>query len=274
VDDSLLLAGEFLLRTRLSPKALRLYEDSGLIRPADVDPRTGYRRYAPEQVGRARLIGLLRRAGMPLARVRDVVDLAPGARRAALEGWWASVESDVRERRELVRALSRPTEEEVPVHDVTLRPVEAADLLTAERRLTVDRLPAFIADAAARIEAHLAGCGATATGPLRVIYHGMVTEDGDGPVEVAVPFTGTVPAVDDLRVRRQAAGSEACTALSRRDAEFPHVLAAYDAVGRWIDDEGLRRAGSPAEVYLTSREAAGTAPDAVHLEVVWPVGPA
>ena len=267
MDAPLLLAGEFLLRTRLSPKALRLYEDQGLIRPADVDPRTGYRRYAPEQVERARLIGLLRRAGMPLARVRNVVDLAPGARRAALEGWWASVESDVRERRELVRALSRPTEE-IPVHDITLRPVADADLLTAERRLTVDRLPAFIADAAARIEAHLAGCGATATGPLRVIYHGMVTEDGDGPVEVAVPFAGSVTAVDDLRVRRQAAGSEACTALSRREAEFPHILAAYDAVGRWIDDGGLRRAGSPAEVYPTSRDVD---PDAVHLEVVWPV---
>ncbi len=85
--DGLLLAGEFMLRTRLSPKALRLYEDQGLIRPADVDPRTGYRRYAPAQVDRARLIGLLRRAGMPLTRVREVVDLDPGARRAALERW-------------------------------------------------------------------------------------------------------------------------------------------------------------------------------------------
>ncbi len=74
--------GEFLLRTRLSPKALRLYEDQGLIRPDRVDPHSGYRWYDPAQVGRARTIGLLRRAGMPLARVRQVVDLAPGARRA------------------------------------------------------------------------------------------------------------------------------------------------------------------------------------------------
>ncbi len=271
MDASLLRVGEFLLRTRLSPKALRLYEDQGLIRPDRVDPHSGYRWYAAGQVERARTIGLLRRAGMPLARVREVVDLAPGARRAAVDGWWGSVEADVRERRELVRALSRPTEEEIPVHTVALRPVPAADLLTAERRLTVDRLPGFISDAADRLSAHLAACGAAPAGPLRVIYHGMVTEDGDGPVEVAVPFTGTVPAVDDLRVRRQAAGTEAVTALTRRQADFPEILAAYDAVGRWIDDEGLHRAGSPAEVYLTAREDADAEPDAVHLEVVWPV---
>lgn len=157
------------------------------------------------------------------------------------------------------------------MHEVTLRPVPDADLLTVERRLTVDRLPGFIADAADRIRDHLDGCGAAPAGALRVIYHGMVTEDGDGPVEVAVPFTGSVPPVDDLRVRRQAAGTEAVTALTRSQAAFPQILSAYDAVGRWMDDGGLRRAGSPAEVYLTSREVADADPEAVHVEVVWPV---
>jgi DNA-binding transcriptional MerR regulator len=268
MDPSLLRVGEFLRRTRLSPKALRLYEAAGLITPAGVDPFSGYRRYAADQVQRARLIGLLRRAGMPLARVAGVVDLEPGARRAAVEGWWASVEADVRERRALLEILNRSAEEEHTVHDIALRPVPEGDLLTAEKRLTVEALPGFIADAAARITGHLEASGATAAGPLRVIYHGMVTEDSDGPVEVAVPFTGRVAAVDDLRVRRQAGGNEAWTALTRAQSDFPQILGAYDALGRWIDDSGMCRAGSPAEVYLTPREVA---PDQVHLEVVWPV---
>ena len=154
------------------------------------------------------------------------------------------------------------------MHDIALRPVPDQDLLTAERRLTVEDLSAFIADAASRITGHLAASGASAAGPLRVIYHGMVTEDSDGPVEVAVPFTGSVAAVDDLRVRRQAGGTEAWTALTRRQADFPQILGAYDALGGWIDDSGMGRAGSPAEVYLTPREVAA---DEMHLEVVWPV---
>ena len=157
------------------------------------------------------------------------------------------------------------------MHDIALRTVPGKDLLTTERRQTVEGLSDFIGEAVDRITAHLETSGASVAAPMRVIYHGMVTEDSDGPVEVAVPFTGSVAAVDDLRVRRQGAGTEACTALSRREADFPQILGAYDALGRFIDDSGLERAGSPAEVYLTLRAEADAEPDRVHLEVVWPV---
>ena len=46
----LLTIGAFAKASRLSPKALRLYDELGLLTPARVDPDTGYRRYAPEQL--------------------------------------------------------------------------------------------------------------------------------------------------------------------------------------------------------------------------------
>ena len=270
VSGDLLRPGEFLRRTRLSAKALRLYAEQGLLVPDAVDPWTGHRGYAAAQVGRARLIAALRRAGMPLARVRDVVDLEPGARRAAVGRWWAGVEEDLRRRRDLVTALTAETEED-DVHEVTLREVAGQTVLTAERRLTVDELDGFVTGAGEEIDAHLARCGARPAGPLRVVHHGMVTEDGDGPVEVVRPFTGPVEPAGDLRIRLQHAGREAVTCLSRREAEFPGILRAY-AVGAWVDAQGLQRAGSPAEVYLSARDAD---PDEPHVEVAWPVsGPA
>ena len=39
--------GEFARRSRLSPKALRLYDRLGLLSPAWIDPDSGYRWYAP-----------------------------------------------------------------------------------------------------------------------------------------------------------------------------------------------------------------------------------
>ena len=244
VSGDLLRPGEFLRRTRLSAKALRLYAEQGLLPPDVVDPSSGHRGYAAGQVERARLIAALRRAGMPLARVRDVVDLDPPQRRAAVARWWAGVEDDVRRRRVLV------------------------DALTAERRLTVDELDGFITAASGEIAASLARSGAAPAGPLRVVYHGMVTEDGDGPVEVVQPFTGRVEPAGDLRIRLQQAGREAVTCLSRGQAEFPGILGAYDAVGAWVDARGLERAGSPAEVYLSDRDVDPATP---HVEVAWPV---
>ena len=57
----------------LSVSALRFYDGAGVLEPADVDPRTGYRYYAPGQVAVARLVAVLRRAGMPLAGIRRVL---------------------------------------------------------------------------------------------------------------------------------------------------------------------------------------------------------
>ncbi|MGY1669668.1 MerR family transcriptional regulator [Geodermatophilus sp. SYSU D00710] len=269
MSGDLLRSGEFLRRTRLSAKALRLYAEQGLLVPDAVDPWTGYRGYAAAQVDRARLIAALRRAGMPLARVREVVDLDPAARRAAVARWWDGVEEDLRRRRTWVGALTvEPDEEEDDVTEVSLREVAEQTVLTAEQRLTVDELEDFITGASEEIDAHLARSGAVPAGPLRVVYHGMVTEDGDGPVEVVRPFTGRVEPAGELRIRLQRAGREAVTCLSRRQAEFPGILRAYDAVGAWVDARGLERAGSPAEVYLSDRDVA---PDEPHVEVAWPV---
>jgi protein phosphatase len=74
----LLTIGTFAKASRLSPKALRLYDELGLLPPARVDPVTGYRLYAPEQLDQARLVAWLRRLGMPLARIQHVCTLEAG----------------------------------------------------------------------------------------------------------------------------------------------------------------------------------------------------
>jgi DNA-binding transcriptional MerR regulator len=66
--------GRFARLTGLTVKALRHYDELGLLRPAAVDPETGYRTYAPEQVGRAETIRLLRRLEVPLEQIAELLD--------------------------------------------------------------------------------------------------------------------------------------------------------------------------------------------------------
>ena len=63
---------EFSAATGLSVKALRLYDERGLLVPARVDRATGYRRYAEDQIATAGRIALLRSppAGIGGAGVR------------------------------------------------------------------------------------------------------------------------------------------------------------------------------------------------------------
>lgn len=69
--------GDFARRSGLTPSALRFYADSGLLRPAEVDPASGYRYYSPAQVTRAIALRRLRETAMPLSTVAKVLDAGP-----------------------------------------------------------------------------------------------------------------------------------------------------------------------------------------------------
>ncbi|MDT7725213.1 MAG: family protein phosphatase [Actinomycetota bacterium] len=97
--------GEFAHASGLTPKALRLYDELGLLLPAGVDPRSGYRSYDRSQLGRARLVAWLRGLGMPLARIRVVCDLPPLAAAAEVTSYWRQVEADTAARKELAAFL-------------------------------------------------------------------------------------------------------------------------------------------------------------------------
>jgi PPM family protein phosphatase len=105
VDTTMLTIGAFAKACRLSPKALRLYDELELLRPARVDPHTGYRYYAVAQLERARLVAWLRRLGMPLARIREVCALEPGAAAREIRAYWARVEAETAVRRDLAAFL-------------------------------------------------------------------------------------------------------------------------------------------------------------------------
>ncbi|AGZ44984.1 regulatory protein [Actinoplanes friuliensis DSM 7358] len=105
MGGELLTIGAFARAARLSPKALRLYDNLGLLRPAAVDVDSGYRYYAPAQLGRARLVAWLRRIGMPLARIQEVCDLPGPAAAAAITAHLAEAEAELADRKRLAGFL-------------------------------------------------------------------------------------------------------------------------------------------------------------------------
>ena len=70
----LMSIGRFARLTGLTVKALRHYDDVGLLRPSSVDPESGYRLYSPDQVRRAEAIQRLRRLELPLDDVLTLLD--------------------------------------------------------------------------------------------------------------------------------------------------------------------------------------------------------
>src|SRR6266581_3885357 len=115
--------GEFSRRSQLSIKALRLYDRLGLLRPAVVDGRNGYRGYDEDQLFTARLIVLLRSLDMPLQEVGRVVAAAGQEAADLIESYWASQERRFAAQRQIAATLrpgvvsSGPPSPELTVHE-------------------------------------------------------------------------------------------------------------------------------------------------------------
>jgi DNA-binding transcriptional MerR regulator len=242
--------GEFSRRSQLSIKALRLYERLGLLRPATVDERNGYRRYHESQLLTARLIVLLRRLDMPLPEVARVVSASGPKAAQIIDAYWASAERRFVAQRQILAAL-RPgvaTSEmhvaELPVFE---RHVAEQTVLTEQQHAYLGEL-AWTREATARLAAHAARCGGLA-GEHFVIFHGLVSADSDGPVEVCVPVGHPPQDPAELAYRVEPAHREAFIQVTKAHFEIPAILSVYDQLERWVAAPGRAQAGSPREVY-------------------------
>nr|WP_203986594.1 MerR family DNA-binding transcriptional regulator [Virgisporangium aurantiacum] len=109
----MLTIGELARASGLSASALRFYDRSGVLRPAYVDPDTGYRWYLAGQVRPARVVATLRRVAMPLAEIGRVLSGPPAEATALIDGHLRRLETGLADaQRELsrVRVLIDPRE--------------------------------------------------------------------------------------------------------------------------------------------------------------------
>ncbi|MDX3455733.1 MerR family transcriptional regulator [Streptomyces sp. ME02-8801-2C] len=252
-DDELLSIGAFAARARLSPKALRLYDRLGLLAPAHVDATSGYRYYRPAQTERARLVALLRQLARTLA---DFLRGRLSGRSSEMDG--------------LDELYGRFVVETV---DVPERVV-----LTETRHTLADELPAWIGASLGRLEAGARECGGVSAAPF-VVYHSEVSMESDGPAESCVPVADEAAArawvaahgrARSTAVRVEPARRLAYTRIVKAQVAHPQIIAAFEAVERWMAGQGIEPVGPCREVYFADWDAAG--PDDAVCDVAFPVG--
>lgn len=268
----LLTIGAFAARARLSPKALRLYDRLGLLRPATVDEVSGYRYYRAGQIERARTVALLRQLDMPLAVIAEVVAAAErdgGAAADRVGAYWAGVEARFAQQRTLAGflrgRLSGRGCEMYGKFTVETVDVPAQVVLTEKRHTLADELPAWIGASMGRLEAAARECGGVTGAPF-VVYHSEVSTESDGPAETCVPVADEAAArawaaehgrAWETAVRVEPAGRLAYTRITKAQVAHPQILAAFEAVEAWMKERGLEYGGPCREIYFADWEASG-----------------
>lgn len=239
--------GEFSRLTWLSPKALRLYERRELLLPDLVDEYTGYRYYRPSQAERARTIALLRRVGMPLEQIGAVLAATGDQRRALLEAYRVEITRTHERAVALLDSLAGGLpDQQQPTSLPTVRSRVARPWAFASRRLrtTAADLPAHIERTAAAL-VQRGGANVDRTQPLVVVYHGEVSWESDGPIEVRVPVLD-----EDAADGVEPEGAELVVDVPFGEVQFPTILRSFDAVRDAAARGAHRPSGSPREIYL------------------------
>jgi DNA-binding transcriptional MerR regulator len=275
VSDSLLLIGDFAALSGLSPKALRHYDELGLLAPVRVDPATGYRWYAASQFDRARLVALLRHLKMPLAQIAVVLDLAPAASIEFVRQYWADVETDIAQRRATLDYLCTLLSGGIMStdHTVIIRTIPERVLLSATRHVHLAAAGAVLGEALGRMRQ--AGPGLTGIeGCPFTIYYGAVTDDSDGPVEIARPMAdhgqaeqGAAALGEGVSVRVESAHDEAFVRLAMAESNWPAQLPALTAIESHLQAIGRSAAGAPRAVMIADWRTAGPNDPACDLAV-------
>ena len=134
--DDLLTIGRFARLAGLSVGALRHYDELDLLRPAQVDPESGYRLYRRDQLELARTIVRLRDLEVPLDAIRQhVATDDPASRRRLLRDHRDRVEARTHRLQRVLHQLNQMTLE-VPEPMTTTLPTELDP--ATERALAAD----------------------------------------------------------------------------------------------------------------------------------------
>jgi DNA-binding transcriptional MerR regulator len=260
-EQQLLAIGEFARNARLSQKALRIYDANGLLKPRETDASSGYRRYAAEQLFTARLIALLRGAELSLAAIGSVLSEQSSsgseAACARLELIFSELNREHDARRLVIRHVQSILRgESDPMFEIHTRQVPARRLMSIQRRLRGHETDAFVKEAKAAFRAHLGDL--EPVGPFSLIFHGPVNDQADGPLEAVLGVPAETEPTDLIGIRVEPKHGEAYTTITKRQWDFPAILAAYDAVAS--SPEVSARQGSQLscrEVYLAEPDEIG-----------------
>jgi len=263
--------GEFARLSRLSPKALRLYDELGLLPPARVDLDSGYRWYACGQLDRARLVASLRQIGVPLAQIKVVLGLDAQTAAGQVTAWWAGAEAQHAARRELASYLVDRLNGKKPVmYEIAVRDIPARSLLTLLRHVQAEEvIPVGREFLFGRMRKGAVPSPEGIAGAPFMIWHAEVTEDSDGPVEWCWPVPDDQAAAiavrfPDLTLRTEPAHQEAFIHLGQRQPAGAEGEAALDALYRWALEQHRQPNGGPRMILIgvpSAGDPPGRGPD-------------
>lgn len=248
--ENLLPIGRFSRITRLSVKALRHYDEIGLLTPAVVDRSSGYRYYTYGQANRAEAIRVLRSLDMPIEDVREALDADdPKVAAKVLDRHRARLEAELGRHERMLAFLGRLIDrKEGVMYEITVKEVPAQHVAAIRRHATAATIGQDVSYGFAAVGEAVGRSGAQMVGPPFLIMFDVLDEETGADIEVAFPVAAPFLGMGDVVGEDLPATTVAAT---MHRGPYDEIGPAYHSVAGWIQEHGHEVAGPPREIYLT-----------------------
>ncbi|MCX6004338.1 MAG: MerR family transcriptional regulator [Chloroflexi bacterium] len=248
----MLKIGEFARMGYVTIKALRYYDEIGLLKPAQIDTHTGYRYYSADQLPRLNKIIVFKGLGLSLDEVSRLLDNKLSDENIVQLLNIKQVElsrrlRDYRVRLGLMEEWVKQIEKEdaMPAGDVEVKPLEVQTVASLRQTVPTyaDIYPLFI-----ELVSYLMGRQAKMVGSPLAIFHDMEYREKDVDIEVAVPVEGSVETTDRIKVRDLPRVDKAACLTYRGSYEKSEE--AYKTLIAWMFRNVYQLAAPNREVYV------------------------
>ena len=251
--------GDFATFTQVSVKTFRHWERVGVLTPARIDPRNGYRYYEAAQVFTVHRIAALQMLGLTLAQIKALLDAPLDIEElvALLRERQAAAEVEQRRIGHQLAAIGarlhllEGTHSMSRTYDVLDKTVPTLRLAAVAERLAPDLDdPGALHHLFGRLFGELIGrLGAASLQPVGPAHSLYDRSDEDGiTIHAALPIAAGATVDDDGLVIMERPTTRVAATI--HTGALDGLASAYAAVMAWIDARGLAAAGGAAELSL------------------------
>lgn len=249
----MLRISDFARAGNVTVRALRFYDQVGLLRPAHVSPETGYRRYTPAQIAELNRIQAFKDMGFALGEIADLLRQRPGASqlRQILQERRKSLQARVREdagRLERIEARLRSLDTLSESDPLVLFGKTGRQWVVSVREKlgNYDEADALLAQLARRVRPDALAEGRA------TIWHSCLESDGHIDCEALCFLKQPIGRSRGLKVY---ALPPARIAFAYHYGAEESIARTYESISKNIASRGFRLAAPKREVYWPAADS-------------------
>lgn len=250
----MLRIGDFSKICQVSVKALRHWDSVGLLKPALIDPQTGYRYYSIEQVRAVNRVLAFRAMGLGLPQITQLLNDNPSTAdmRTMLRLKQAELQQQIEEAHTMLevvesRLMQIDHEGALPGYEVAVKTAEPQRILSIR-----ETVPSMAALVDLLQETHPYARQKENTN-LLAVFHDEGYEREQVDVEVGFPIdegsSQPIPLADGRHMQPTTLSGTELLAYTVHKGEWLTLSNGYVHLGRWIEGSGYAIVGPGREIF-------------------------